>query len=152
MYLLGTLLCFHEEESDGWKNLHTANTPELGTPVVGAPSVTDWTIASCKVINITDPSKLYFIVLSTSPPLKVFRHFNWAKLPRMWKISSHDFDIALLIINSNWTNKHLNIFNDSIGFAWMQCSYVHILKSFSLFVLEISQVKFIMVRIFRNSQ
>ena len=27
--------------------------------------------------------------------------FNWAKFPRMWKISSHNFDTALLIINLN---------------------------------------------------
>ena len=30
---------------------------KLGTPVLGAPSVTVWTIASCKVINIADPSE-----------------------------------------------------------------------------------------------
>ena len=96
--------------------------------------------------------KICFIILATTPPLKVFRDFNWAKLPRIWKISSHNFDTALLIINLNRTNKYVDIFNDCIGFAWMWCSYVQILKSFALFVLEISPVKFIMVRIFRNSQ
>ena len=96
--------------------------------------------------------QICFIVLSTTPPLKVFQDFNWAKFPRMWKISSHNSDTALLIIYSNWTNKHLNIFNDSIGFPWMWCSYVQFFKSFALFVLKISRVEFIMVRIFRNSQ
>ena len=40
VYILGTLLSFHEKESNGWKNLHTTNTPVFGTPVLGAPSVT----------------------------------------------------------------------------------------------------------------
>ena len=31
------------------------------------------------------------------------------------------------------------MFNDSISCAWMWCSYVQILKSFALFVLEISR-------------
>ena len=75
---------------------------ELGTPVLGAPSVTVWTIASCKVINIRVNGKIYFIVLSTTPPLKFFRDLNWAKLPRMWKMSGHNFATALLIINLYW--------------------------------------------------
>ena len=33
---------FHEKESDGWKNLHTANSPMLRPPVLALVKVSDW--------------------------------------------------------------------------------------------------------------
>ena len=154
MYLLGTLRSFHKKERDGWTNLHTANTPELGTPILGAPSATDWTIASCKVINITDPSKrknLFYSLINKSSA-ESFSRLQLGKTSSYVEDFKSRFRHSTINYYSNWTNKHLNVVNDFIGFAWMWCSYVQILKSFALFVLEISRVKFRMVRIFRNSQ
>ena len=158
MFSLGTLLSFHEKKVTNEK-ISTLPTVQCSDRQYSARRAWQFEQShriACKVINIADPSKRKNSsapqLNSSTPPLKVIRHFNWAKLPRMWKISSHNFDTALLIINSNRTNKHLNIFSDSISFAWIWYNYVQIFKSFALFVSEISRVKFIMVRISRNSQ
>ena len=42
---------------DKISTLQTTVVAELGTPVLGAPSMTVWTIASCKVENIADPNR-----------------------------------------------------------------------------------------------
>ena len=78
----------------------------LGTPVLGAPSVTVSTIASCKVIKIANPSKrknLFYSLFNNSSAE------SFSRL-QLGKTSSHvqNFKSQFFFLQNCWLNKNFN--------------------------------------------